>query len=754
MTSIAKSPAISTPQGSTKPSISKVNGSHGVPAMSNNNTYVDTVNFLDALGDKHTFQTFGEGESKSAKPQILHGTWAEHEKTLTALNETQGIFVTVSQTDGLGRTKTNILAPRALFLDFDGTEPDPAKLAKLPEPSAIVQSKSGKHLYWFLVPGEPLEDLEPALTKLIGYLGSDPACKDMGRVMRIPGSWHHKAEPFQTQLVSFEPDNRYAIADVIGNIAPMVPVAPTVSEVAPVLPTVALDASGVNPQNFHSRLSKVKAADRLSWMLAALRDSENGSRNVLLNLVAYEAFALTGLGFPQATLEAMLTQAAMDAGLEPTEVAATIKSAFSGAEAKGKNLTPTQKIWANFDRVYGDSLRYNQRSLNLESSDGVSDTDVLRIGYINSTGQDLSGDRYTQEIMGWVKANHAYDPDVFYLNSLLKPSTAEARGRFEELAEAMGLDDLHSLRLIQRHRIGRVARSLEPGCSMQWALGLVGDPGCGKTSYLQSYSPDSQGYQQVGAGIASDKSMDKDVWLSLLNGVVADISEIDTIMSGVAFGRLKSVLERSHVTVRPPYGRSAITAPLRFVWAFTSNRESPLHDDGANNRRYAIVRLSGTRAQGNQRVAYYKANADRLNAAALALYKAGEPWNLTDTEAEIEAGRIADGVDRSLPYALALHYLPQVEAQRFTGETEAQGFHLEQLEALCTPPDRKGRLFPAEKQDIKAALSQLGWVSVQRRFPAGKARLWMPSSFDPKYCTGMIAPRDFEELQGRVTSAL
>jgi hypothetical protein len=99
--------------------------------------------FLNALGTSHTFQTFGEGATKGkAASQVLNGSWSDHASNLLNLNSKGvAVYVTVSQTDGKGRQKSNITAPRALFLDFDDTEPDSDKLALLPEPSAVIQSK-------------------------------------------------------------------------------------------------------------------------------------------------------------------------------------------------------------------------------------------------------------------------------------------------------------------------------------------------------------------------------------------------------------------------------------------------------------------------------------------------------------------------------------------------------------------------------------------------------------------------------------
>lgn len=140
------------------------------------------------------------------------------------------------------RFKENVLRPLACFADFDsGTYAEQLELiASSPiEPSAIVKSGHGYHLYWFLT--ETLQtDLErwSELQKSIAkHFKCDGSINDPARLMRFPTSWHSKDE--EQKLVVLEKCDstlRYSIEDLVTEFPPIVDLTGT-SDVAKVLST-------------------------------------------------------------------------------------------------------------------------------------------------------------------------------------------------------------------------------------------------------------------------------------------------------------------------------------------------------------------------------------------------------------------------------------------------------------------------------------------------------------------------------------
>ena len=174
--------------------------------------------FLTLLaGDEPlTFQTFDDGATKNPKlARILHGNLEEHTTTLSALNaQGAGVFVMVNCGDGLGRKAANVTGIRALFVDLDGAPLEPVLAAGV-EPHLTIESSTGRyHAYW-LVTDCTFEQFTQLQAALAIKFNSDPKVKDLPRVMRLPGFWHKKGEPYQTRILHENAALPYNVADLI-----------------------------------------------------------------------------------------------------------------------------------------------------------------------------------------------------------------------------------------------------------------------------------------------------------------------------------------------------------------------------------------------------------------------------------------------------------------------------------------------------------------------------------------------------------
>ena len=163
----------------------------------------EAAHFLQALDPeegKFTFQTFGDSRKDSSLTGIFHGGFEDCKDQLKCLNEAgAGIFVTVCKTDGGGRKTENIVAVRAVFLDLDG--------APLPEswpidPHFIIETSPGRwHAYWLLEEGFPLDRFTETQKAIAARFKGDGSVCDLPRVMRLPGFFHQKEDPFLSRIV-------------------------------------------------------------------------------------------------------------------------------------------------------------------------------------------------------------------------------------------------------------------------------------------------------------------------------------------------------------------------------------------------------------------------------------------------------------------------------------------------------------------------------------------------------------------------
>jgi len=150
-----------------------------------------------------TFQTFDDDEERKDPKlaRILHGTLHTRADELGCLNEQgAGVFMMVNEGDLKGRKAGNVVRVRAVFVDLDGAPVEPVVEA-VPEPHIIVESSPGRfHAYW-VVNDVPLDRFSFIQKALARRYGADSSVSDLCRVMRVPGFWHRKGEPFITRLV-------------------------------------------------------------------------------------------------------------------------------------------------------------------------------------------------------------------------------------------------------------------------------------------------------------------------------------------------------------------------------------------------------------------------------------------------------------------------------------------------------------------------------------------------------------------------
>lgn len=187
--------------------------------------------FLRALGGSaeapFVFQTFTDWGDPKPKPDPLARVYIGPLQTvaahLEALNDPKaraGVFVQVQE--GAGRGNDNITGLRVLFADDDGEGLGPARWP-LP-PSIIVKSSEAgrkQHAYWLLKPGEPLTAYKAVQQRIAAVLGTDPL-HNLDRVMRLPGTLHHKMTPPQAvRVVECRPELRYTIVEMSAALVAM-----------------------------------------------------------------------------------------------------------------------------------------------------------------------------------------------------------------------------------------------------------------------------------------------------------------------------------------------------------------------------------------------------------------------------------------------------------------------------------------------------------------------------------------------------
>ena len=152
----------------------------------------------------HCFQWFAESEEakKNALPAgYVHAEYGNVAGHLASLNQAgYGVYFAINETDGKKRQKETMVRVRALFLDLDGEPLEPV-LAEDFKPHFVVETSPGKYQCYWLVNGLPLSEYSQWQLALASRFGGDKTVKDTTRVGRLPGSIHHKGDPFESRII-------------------------------------------------------------------------------------------------------------------------------------------------------------------------------------------------------------------------------------------------------------------------------------------------------------------------------------------------------------------------------------------------------------------------------------------------------------------------------------------------------------------------------------------------------------------------
>ena len=146
------------------------------------------------------FQTFASREGDKIIAAFKLGSLRSLKDWLTAQNNAGGgVYFVVNQTDGEGRKRENIKKVRAVFIDLDGAPIAPVLKAAI-QPQAIIESSPGHYQAFWRCKGVALYEFTAIQSALARKFNGDKTVKNLDRVMRLPGFYHLKKEPFMSRI--------------------------------------------------------------------------------------------------------------------------------------------------------------------------------------------------------------------------------------------------------------------------------------------------------------------------------------------------------------------------------------------------------------------------------------------------------------------------------------------------------------------------------------------------------------------------
>lgn len=185
-------------------------------------------------------QTFDDREGvEKDKSLITNGRPNDYtsDKLFDLNSRGAGIFFTVNKFPTGKRTKNDCSGVNAWFVESDDLSIDDQTrnlLSSPLAPSIVVRSKKSLHAYW-LAKDATIENFVKIQQGLIEKFSGDPAMKDISRVLRIPGFYHNKSDPFMVDLMDFRPDLVYTEEQML-NAFPYIEKAPVPASISSSVP--------------------------------------------------------------------------------------------------------------------------------------------------------------------------------------------------------------------------------------------------------------------------------------------------------------------------------------------------------------------------------------------------------------------------------------------------------------------------------------------------------------------------------------
>lgn len=265
----------------------------------------------------------------------------------------------------------------------------------------------------------------------------------------------------------------------------------------------------------------------------------------------------------------------------------------------------------------------------MEKSDDL-DTHVA-IALDRAYGVEVPTDK-VREALGYVaKRLNRYDPLVDYLTSLTWDGVRRIGTVFHQyMAVAVPTTEIPDPAdprrtkvvrdmdlLVSMERcffVGAVARALKPGCKFDTQPVFVGLGGKGKSRCLAGLCPRPEWFSDTPIDLR-----DKDRFQALDGVWIQENAELDTL-SNASLNRVKGFMSSSVDRYRRPYDRSPGRHPRRTAsCASTNDRE------WGKDRRFHPLDVRDDGVMNPEAIAEIR---DQLWAEAVALYRAGAPWNL------------------------------------------------------------------------------------------------------------------------------
>lgn len=221
------------------------------------------------------------------------------QEIINVYNRDKDIFITPNSTYNGKRDSKNIRQLRALYVDLDYKDYEFNDLVyrvwdlvneeKIPEPTMVVASGRGAHVYWRIehAPYQALatwQELEDYLCKQLKYLGADSKATDAVRILRLPDTINSRNN-VKCKVMIINDETTYSMYDLREKYLKWKPKAFKVVEIENKINNKKVKSKVL--QFFTSYTLHIARAEDILTLCKLRKYKVTGYRNMILHCYAY-----------------------------------------------------------------------------------------------------------------------------------------------------------------------------------------------------------------------------------------------------------------------------------------------------------------------------------------------------------------------------------------------------------------------------------------------------------------------------------
>lgn len=667
------------------------------------------------------------------------------------------------------RLKENLTDINAIFADFDfkpkqvtgDSKPDFKQfmldLDDLPEPTFVVESGNGWHLYWCL--DEPIrvddsnrEQLTEQVEGMHRYIhmnyGSDSGSIDVLHLLRKPGFEHKKMpeHPVMVEVVVDNEDTKYTLDELLEAMPP-------ISKEVPVIE----NKSGESDFDIRQVAIDVWAAkgDKVEWDdLGRMIWNGETTGTFIGRQGEGNYIATTSDDYPYKGNATTYVAGVLDI---------STKEAYKwliGKYGEPARELPPAIVEPTVDDIDMDDL------MSVETKNGVqylaNDENIMRIfnhyqlakydeftsrAYLCVDGKWLHRDdgadgqlyswlvdkfpflakvavRKVADLLTFVQYRNKFDSAKDYVNSL----EWDGKSRLDLwLSKVFFVEqDSYYRDIGSKWFMGLVARIIDPGCKFDNALIIQGGQNIGKSTVFLIIAGEERHIEFTDLKV---REMQQD----MQGKMIVEFAEA-AIFSKADSESLKSIVSRQTDTFRVPYERHARDFPRRCVFAVTANNDDILKDSTGGRRWWAVEVPDDMKVYPPKRQAdihWLRDNRDQLFAEAAVRVRAGEDFNKVDQYELMKRQKSITATEQDEDLFFSWYHAMSATEQNF-GVSNREAYCRAYKEDRSGNPLREDTvsISKADEMRVGRILKKLG---LEKKKKMGK-NVWVPGEmFDRTY---------------------